>query len=92
MSQRKYSSLENNKNNKNSKQCEKIQDRNVDKNKTKETNKQFPCKSGSSVIVADSIVNGINEKRLSKKRSNVKVFHFLGARIEDINQYIIPIT
>ena len=37
------------------------------------------------------MVNGIDEKRLSKKHGNVKVFHFLGARIEDINKYIIPI-
>ena len=37
------------------------------------------------------MVNGIDEKRLSKKHGNVKVFHFSGARIEDINQYIIPI-
>ena len=26
-----------------------------------------------------------------KKHGKVKVFHFSGARIEDINQYIIPI-
>ena len=37
------------------------------------------------------MVNGIDEKRLSKKHSNVKVFHFSGARIEDFNQYIAPI-
>ena len=28
---------------------------------------------------------------MSKKHGNVKVFHFSGARIEDINHYIIPI-
>ena len=37
------------------------------------------------------MVSGIDEKRLSKKHSNVNVFHFAGARIEDVNQYIIPI-
>ena len=37
------------------------------------------------------MVNGIDEKRLSKKHGNVKSFHFSGARIEYINQYIIPI-
>ena len=47
---------------------------------------------GTSVIVGDSVVNGINEKRLAKKHGKVKVFHFAGARIEDINQYIIPIN
>ena len=35
--------------------------------------------------------NGIDEKRLPKKHGNITVFHFSGARIEDINQYIIPI-
>ena len=37
------------------------------------------------------MVNGTDEKRLTKKHGNVKVFHFSGARIEDTNQYIIPI-
>ena len=37
------------------------------------------------------MVNGIDEKRWSKKHGNVEVFHFSGARIEYINQYIIPI-
>ena len=37
------------------------------------------------------MVNGIDEKRLSKTHGNVKVFHFSGARIEEINQYIAPI-
>ena len=46
---------------------------------------------GTYVIVGDSMVNGIDEKQLSKKHGNVKVFHFSGPRIEDINQYIIPI-
>ena len=37
------------------------------------------------------MVNGIDEKRLPKTHGNVKVFHFSGARIEDINRYIILI-
>ena len=37
------------------------------------------------------MMNGIDGKPLSQKHGNVKVFHFSGARIEDINQYIIPI-
>ena len=37
------------------------------------------------------MVSGIDEKQLSKKHGNVKVFHFSGARIEEINQYIAPI-
>ena len=83
--------LENNKNNKNQKQCDNLQDRNVDKKQPKETNNNSLWPSGTCVIVGDSMVNGIDEKRLSKKHGNVKVFHFSGARIEDINQYIIPI-
>ena len=37
------------------------------------------------------MVNGIDEKLLSRKHSNIKVFHFSEAIIEDVNQYIVPI-
>ena len=37
------------------------------------------------------MVNGIDEERLSQKHGKVKVFHFSVARIDDTNQYIIPI-
>ena len=47
--------------------------------------------SGTCAIVRDSMINGIDEKRLSQKFDNVKVFHFSGARIEDLNHYIVPI-
>ena len=47
--------------------------------------------SGTRSIVGDSMINGINEKRLSEEFGNVKVFHFSGARIEDLNHYIVPI-
>ena len=47
--------------------------------------------SGTCAIISDSMVNGIDEKWLSQRHGNVKVFHFSGARIQDINQYIIPI-
>ena len=83
--------LENNKSNENQKQCDNLQDRNVDKKQPKETNNNSLWPSGTCVIVGDSMVNGIDEKRLSKKHGNVKVFHFSGARIEEINQYIAPI-
>ena len=69
-------SLENSKNNKNSKLCHNLQDRNVDKKQPKETNTKSPRKLGTSIIFGDSIVNGINEKRLSKKHGNVKFFTF----------------
>ena len=83
--------LENNRNNENQKQCDNLQDINVDKKQPNETKNNSLWPSGNCVIVGDSIVNGIDEKRLSKKHGNVKVFHFSGARIDDINQYIIPI-
>ena len=81
--------LENNKNNENAKQCDNLQDRNVDKKQPKETNNNSLWPSGTCVIVGDSMVNSIDEKRLSKKYGNVKVFHFSGPRIEDINQWRI---
>ena len=57
----------------------------------KKLQKSSPWPSGSCVIVGDSMVNSYDEKRFSKKHSNVKVFHFSEKRIENINQYIIPI-
>ena len=87
----KSPSLENNKNNENSKQSDNFQDRNVDKNQPKEANNKSLCLLGSCIIVGDFMVNGIDKKLLSKKHGKVKVVHFSGARIEDINQYIIPI-
>ena len=41
--------------------------------------------------MGDSLVNGIDEKRLSKKQGNVEVSHFSEAGIENINQHIISI-
>ena len=58
------------------KQCNNFQDRNVDKNQPKETDDNFLWPLGTCVIVGDSMVNGTDEKRLSKKHGNVKVFHF----------------
>ena len=80
-----------NKNNENQKQSHNLQDRNVDKKHPKETKNNSLWPSGTWAIVGDSMVNGIDEKQLSKKHGNVKVFHLSGARIEDINQHIIPI-
>ena len=37
------------------------------------------------------MVNGIDEKRLSQKYGNVKVFHFSDARIEGLSHYIVTI-
>ena len=88
---RKSPFSEDNKNNENSKQCNNLQDKNVDKNQPKETNNNSLWPAGTCVIVDDSMVNVIDKKRLSKKHGNVKVFDFSRARIEDISQYIITI-
>ena len=72
--------LENNKSNENQKQCDNLQDRNVDKKQPKETNDNSLWPSGTCVIVSDSMVNGIDEKRLSKKHSNVKSFSLLRSK------------
>ena len=66
-------------------------DNNEVKSEQDERGNQFPWPLGTCAIVGDSMVNGINEKRLSQKYGNVKVFHFSGARIEDLNHYIVPI-
>ena len=66
-------------------------DKNEVKNEKDETDNQFCWPSGTCAIVGDSMVNGIDEKRLSQKYGNVKVFHFSGARIKDLNHYIVPI-
>ena len=83
--------LKNNKNNENQKQCANLQEKNRDKKQPKETNNNSLWPSGTCDIVGDSVVNDIDEKQLSKKHGNIKDFHFSGARIEDIIQYIIPI-
>ena len=59
--------------------------------KQDERDNQFCWRSGTCAIAGDSTANGIDEKRLSQNYGNVKVFHFSGARIEDLNHYIVPI-
>ena len=63
--------LENNKSNENPKQCDNLHDRNVDKKQPKKTNNNSLWPPDTFVIVGDSMVNGIDEKRLSKKHGNV---------------------
>ena len=59
-----------------------LQYRNLDKNQPQERNNNSPWLSGTCDIVGDSMVNNTDEKPLSKKHDNVKVFDFSGARIE----------
>ena len=50
---------------------------------------QYP--SNTTVIVGDSIINGIREERLSGKYGVVKVRNFPGATIEDMQHNLVSI-
>ena len=80
----KSPSSENTKNNKNAKQFSDQQAKKENINEAEETNKEFHWPLGTCGIVGDSMVNGIDKKRL-QKHGNVKVFYFSGARINDMN-------
>ena len=47
--------------------------------------------SGTTVIVGDSIINGVIEERIKKKDRPVKVRNFPGATVADMEHYLIPI-
>ena len=47
--------------------------------------------SRTTVIVGDSIINGVNEERINKKNRPVKVRIFPGATVADMDHYLIPI-
>ena len=47
--------------------------------------------SGTTVIVGDSIINGVIEERINKKDRPVKVRNFPGATVPDMEHYLIPI-
>ena len=50
-----------------------------------------PWPEGTCAIVGDSIITGIEEKRLGNKNGLVKVRDFRGATIGDLKHHIIPI-
>ena len=81
----------NEKNDRDNEQPNDTHDNNEIKSEQNERDNQSRWPSGTCAIVGDSMVNGIDEKRLSQKYGNVKVFHFLGARIENLNHYIVPV-
>ena len=83
-------SSKNTRNNENTKQFSDPQARKENINETAETNKESNWSSGTCAIVNDSMVNGIDEKKL-QKHGNVKVFYFSSARINDMNRHLIPI-
>ena len=86
----KLPSLESTKNNKNTKQFSDPQVRKEHLNETAETDKEFHRPSGTCAIVGDSMINGIDEKKL-QRHGNVKVFYFSDARINDMNDHLMPI-
>ena len=86
----KLPSLENTKNNENTKQFSDPQARKEHLNETAETDKEFHRPSGTCAIVGDSMINGIDEKKL-QRYGNVKVFYFSDARINDMNDHLVPI-
>ena len=45
--------------------------------------------SGTTVIVGDSIINGVIEERINKKNRPVKVCNFPGATVADMEHYLI---
>ena len=47
--------------------------------------------SGTTVIVGDSIINGVIEEKINKKDRLVKVRNFPGATVADMEHYLIPI-
>ena len=47
--------------------------------------------NGTTVIVGDSIINGVIEERINKKDRPVKVCNFPGATVADMEHYLIPI-
>ena len=71
----KLPSLENTQNNENTKQLSDPQARKENLIATAETSKEFHWPSGTCVIVGDSMINGISEKKL-QKHGNVKVLYF----------------
>ena len=54
-------------------------------------NESTPWPVNTILIAGDSMINEIDEKRLSKKNSNVKVRYFNGALVEDMFYNLVPL-
>ena len=54
-------------------------------------NKSTPSSVNTILIAGDSMINGIEEKSLSKKNSNVKVRYFNRALVEDMFYNLVPL-
>ena len=63
---------------------------NNDCDKNQNSNKgEWP--KGTIAIIGDSIINGVMEEKLCGKGRNVKVRHFPGSTVDDMNHHIVPI-
>ena len=54
-------------------------------------NELTPWPVNTILIADDSIINGIDKKRLSKKNSNVKIRYFNGTLVEDMFYNLVPL-
>ena len=52
----------------------------------------FHWPNGTTLILGDSIINGISEEKLSKDGKLVKVRHISGALVKDMMHHVIPFT
>ena len=76
----------NEKNDRDNEQPNDTHDNNEVKSEQDERDNQFRWPSGTCTIVGDSVVNGIDEKRLSQKYGNVKFFI---SRVQELKILII---
>ena len=47
-------------------------------------------KKGTVLIVGDSVVSGLRESKMPFRR-NIKVRFFIGARVQDMYNYLVPV-
>ena len=65
-------------------------DNNINESLSKQKH-QGLYQSGTTVLVGDSIINGVIEERINKKDRPVKERNFPGATVPDMEHYLIPI-
>ena len=52
---------------------------------------QGKYREGTAAIIGDSILNGIIQERLSRKRRVVKVHNFRGVTVDDMKHHVMPL-
>ena len=58
-------------------------------NNNGETQGKYP--DGTAVIIGDSILNGITQERLCRKRHAAKVHNFRRATVDDMKHHVMPL-